>query len=70
MLLLLLQLLLEELQVVLRRQRGDGLRAGAAGSNALGRHGEDGASIKILLARKNKKHRQGSDFTNEREVAG
>lgn len=50
-LLLLLQLLLEELQVVLRRQRGEGLRAGAAGSNALGRHGEEGASIKILLAK-------------------
>lgn len=59
-LLLLLQLLLEELQVVLRRQRGEGLRAGAAGSNALGRHGEEGASIKILPAgeKKNKKKTQ------------
>lgn len=57
-LLLLLQLLLEELQVVLRRQRREGLRAGAAGSNALGRHGEEGASIKILSARKKRKKTQ------------
>lgn len=54
---------------MLRRQRREGLRAGAAGSNALGRHGEEGASIKILPARK-KKNRQGSDFTDEREAAG
>lgn len=57
-LLLLLQLLLEELQVVLRRQWREGLRAGAAGSNTLGRHGEEGASIKILPARKKNTDRE------------
>jgi len=45
-LLLLLKLLLKQLQVVLRRQRGEGARA--AGSHAVGRHGELGPPITVL----------------------
>lgn len=48
-LLLLLQLLLEKLQIMLRGQRREWLRARAAGSNALGCHREEGPSIEVLI---------------------
>lgn len=51
-LLLLLQLLLEELQVMLRGQWRERLRARAAGSDALGCHSEEGASIEVLITDK------------------
>lgn len=54
-LLLLLELLLKELQVVLRRQRRERAGASAAGGNALGRHGEDGPPIEVLNTHKDKR---------------
>lgn len=56
-LLLLLQLLLEKLQVVLRRQRGERSGARAAGSDALGCHSEEWPSIKVLSAEKTQKNK-------------
>lgn len=47
-LLLLLQLLLKELQVVLRCQWGEGCSAWAAGNNALGGHSKKRPSVKVL----------------------
>lgn len=57
-LLLLLQLLLQELQVVLRRQRGEGLGAGAAGDQTLGCHCEDRPSVKVLRDRKRRRREE------------
>lgn len=62
-LLLLLQLLLKELQVVLRRQGSE--RRRAAGSDALGCHGEEGPSIKVLepdKTQEDKKKRKTNPF--------